>query len=111
RVRAPAVVYLLRTLLAGEKRSDLGHEVRGDRHQRDVLRLARRLDVGKFLILGLVLVMGDEVLDALLIPPRGELLFAHFGFLLCRRRKALLAFPCGSYAVITKTLSGSASGT
>ncbi len=49
--------------------------------------------------------MRDDLLDALLIPARGIFLIVHFGFLRCRRRKACLALPRGSHAVITKTLS------
>ncbi len=72
---------------------------------------ARRLDVGELLILGLVFVVRDQLLDALLIPARGKFLLAHFGYLRCRRRQAFLALLCGSYAVIPNTLSGSSSGT
>src|SRR5438128_586224 len=70
-----------RTLLAGKQRTNLGNQLCRDRHQRNVLGLARRLDVGKLLVLGLAFVMRDQLLYALLIPARGKFLLAHFGFL------------------------------
>jgi hypothetical protein len=88
--------FRLRTLLAGEQRPNLRDQFCRDGHERDVLALARRLDVGELLILGLVFVVRDELLDALLIPSGGEFLLAHFDFLRCRRRKALLALACSS---------------
>src|SRR4051794_17297479 len=94
------------TLLAGKQCPNLRDQFRRDGHERNVRGLARRLDVSELLILGLALVVGDQLLYAFLIPARWKGLLAHFGFLRCRRRKAFLAFPSGSYAVITNTLSG-----
>src|SRR5262249_38043463 len=79
-------LVLSRTLLAGKKRPNLWDKFGGDRHQRDVLRLTRRLDVGEFLVLCLVLVMRDQLLDAFLIPSGWKLLLLHSGFLCCRWR-------------------------
>ncbi len=50
----------------------------------------RCLDVGELLILGLVFVVRDHLLYALLIPAGGKLLLAHFGFLRCGQSGSLL---------------------
>jgi hypothetical protein len=56
------------TLLASKQRPHFWDELAGDRHQGDVLGLARRLDFGKLLVFGLVLAIRDYVLHTLLIP-------------------------------------------
>ena len=55
-------VFPSRTLLAGKQRPNLRNQFGGDGHERYVLGLARRLDVGELLILGLVFVVRDYLL-------------------------------------------------
>ena len=52
------------SLLAGQKRPNFWNEFRRDGHERNVLALARRLDVGKLFVLGLTFVTRDQLLDA-----------------------------------------------
>src|SRR4051794_20954582 len=72
------------TLLLRQQGTHFRDQVRWDRHHRDVLGFLGGLDLGELLVLGLALVMGQDFADAGLIPARGELRFAHEGFL--RRR-------------------------
>src|SRR5438128_815203 len=86
-----------RTSLASKQRSNFRDKLRRNVHQRDVLCLERGLNLRGLLVFGLVLVMRDDFLDAFLIPAWGKPRFLfHFRFLRWRRRKALLALPCGS---------------
>jgi hypothetical protein len=96
-----------RALLTGKQCPNLRNQFGGDGHECYVVGVARRLDVGELLILGLVFVVNDHLLYAILIPAGGKLLLTDFGFLRCLRRKAFLALPRGSYAVITNKVSGS----
>ncbi len=53
---------------AGQQRANSGNQFRRDGHQRDLLRLVCGLDLGELFVLGLVLVMGEHLADALFIP-------------------------------------------
>jgi hypothetical protein len=67
---------------------------------------SRGLDVGKLLILGLIVIKSDEFLDPFFIPARGKSLLFHFG---CRRRNAF--FQLALADVFGQGLDGSLSPT
>lgn len=84
----------------------------GDRHH----RLRRVIESGLVfrnrLILAQRFVVMEHTPDAFLVPPRRKIgRVLHLSFLLMRRRKATSGLPLNSYAVMTKTWSGSRSGT
>ena len=62
-------------------------EFRGDRHERNPLGIPRGFDFRERLVLGLALVMGQDLSDSILVPARWKLLLLldHHGFLRCRR--------------------------
>ena len=62
-------------------------------------------------VLGLFFVMGEYAANPLLTPSLWKLALAHWCFFFLRFRYAARGLPVNSQAVMTKTLSGSGSGT
>lgn len=92
--------------------TDLRHQFLRDLHHGERNVLVCCLVLGDGFLLCLFLVVVQDSVNTLLIPPWRKFAFLHlFPFLRSRRRKAINAFPVKSYAVITNMLSGSGSGT
>jgi uncharacterized protein YjeT (DUF2065 family) len=79
-------------------------------HDRARCTLECRLVLGDCFLVVLCLVVIQDPMAAMLVPTGWKTLVAH-DFLLFLRRRAFFAFGQISYAVITKTDSGTGSGT
>jgi len=96
----------------------LSNDLADDRHQLDgnfyngsASALEGSFVFSDSFLLRLSFVVGKNSTHSFFIPTWWKTVVRHFCLLRLRRRYAAKAFPRNSYAVITKTLSGSGSGT
>ena len=90
-------------LVSGDELADRGDDLGGDRHQRLAGTRERRLVLGGGLLVGLALVVVQDVADARLVPAARVLVgIVSFHRLRRRRRRyAARASPLRSYAITT----------
>ena len=97
-------------LVLGEELMHLRDQLVGNRHQRVIRPRQRGLVFRRCLLVGLVLLVLQDLTDPLLVPSGGKpVLSLHLRRLL--RRNAASALPLRSYAVTTKALRQPESGT